>query len=125
MSSVYSGSTWKSPYFGRGDSFGPAALSQSALGVGGGAAQESRTESRVADLPFWKDPGPAAPCRSAAMLAPRGASEHALVADAARHAVGIEPLEQELRRPPRDPEQVAEAGERDRPRLSAFVHEHL
>ena len=40
-------------------------------------------------------------------------AQDALVADAAREAVGVEALEQELRRLAADAEQVAEAGERD------------
>ena len=40
-------------------------------------------------------------------------AQDALVADAAREAVGVEPLEQELRRAAADAEQVAEPGQRD------------
>ena len=41
------------------------------------------------------------------------AAQDSAVADAPRHAVGVEPLEIELRGLPADPERVAELGERD------------
>src|SRR5437588_11041898 len=50
--------------------------------------------------------------------------EHALVADPAGEAVGVEPLEQKLRRPARDAEQVTEAGEGDAAGGGALLDEH-
>src|SRR5438105_9879429 len=58
--------------------------------------------------------------RRSARTRRRRPPEHALVADAAGHAVGVEALEQQLRRAPRAFEQVTEAGERDRPGALAF-----
>src|SRR5438874_2582964 len=53
----------------------------------------------------------------------RRAAENALVADAPRESVGVEALQQELCRAARDPEQVAEARERDPARSLALVDE--
>src|SRR5581483_6661743 len=55
----------------------------------------------------------------------RGAAQDALVADPARDPVGVEALQEELRRLAADAEQVAKAGERDAPRRGALVEEEL
>ena len=49
-------------------------------------------------------------------LAPRAAAQYSLVPDPAREAVGVEALEQKLRRLSARSREVAEAGERDRAR---------
>src|SRR5690348_6800650 len=53
------------------------------------------------------------------------ATEDALVADAAGEAVGVETLEQELRRLPAHSEHVPEAGQRDPPRCFALADERV
>src|SRR5205823_3669317 len=51
------------------------------------------------------------------------ATQDTLVADASRQPVGVEALEQELRGPAADAEQVAETRERDAPRRLALCNE--
>jgi hypothetical protein len=51
--------------------------------------------------------------------------QDALVAYAAGQSVGVETLEQQLRRLPADAEQVAEAGERDPAGCLAFTDERV
>src|SRR5207248_6427781 len=76
----------------------------------------------VIDLPCTADER-AAPSIEGRLPGRCGAPQPALVADAQRDAVAVEPLEQQLGLPPRAAEQVAEAGERDRPGAPAFLDE--
>src|SRR5262245_49187609 len=91
---------------------------RSSLGRGPGRASEP--QMRKAAMPATTNSPGIHPRMSA--LCGR-APQHALVADAAREAVGVEALEQELRRPPADAEQIAKPRERDPARRLAFVYE--
>src|SRR2546428_8920288 len=68
----------------------------------------------------------AAPCRRRSFRRSYGrAPQDALIADAARDPVGVETLEQQLRRLARRVQEVAEAPERDRAGRLALFDQHF
>src|SRR5437588_10461317 len=100
--------TWPGRSGTRRGSSTPSSIRNSCTGRGSGSTRPVTTAGRI--------------CSSSRSVS-RRAAKPALVADASRHAVGVEALEQKLRSPARGADQVAETAERDALGVLELRHE--